>query len=210
MVASQADIEAAADRLVAGGLVVFPTETVYGLGADALDTKAVCEIFAIKGRPRDRALIVHVSGVASLASFGTGIPDYARTLAEQLWPGPITLVVSRQPHVPIEVTGGGDTVGVRAPDHPVALALIAALSERRGQPSGISAPSANRFGEPAPTRALDIALDGSFAVLDGGPCKVGIPSTVVRCVDDVPTILRVGGTPVERIEAVVGRSVQSE
>ena len=184
--------------LRSGGLVAFPTETVYGLGADALSRPAVERVFAVKGRPRSDPLIVHVGGMADLALVAESVPAVATALAEAFWPGPLTLVVPRGRRVPPLVTAGLDSVAVRAPSHPVARALIAAL----GRP--VAAPSANRFGRVSPTSAAHVMADlGSTVdlILDGGPCPVGVESTVVDCTATPPRVLRPGGVPLEAMAA---------
>ncbi len=187
-----------------GGLVAFPTETVYGLGADARNPEAVRHLYAVKGRPVDHPVIVHLPDAPDLdellAPWADRLPTPARHLAAACWPGPLTLVLERAAAVPLEVTGGHHTVGVRVPDQPVAQALLAAFG------GGIAAPSANRFGRVSPTTAAHVLadLDGDVdVVLDGGPCRVGVESTIVDCTGE-PTILRLGGVTRERVEAVVG------
>lgn len=182
-------IAAAAAVLRAGGLVAFPTETVYGLGANALDAAAVRRVFAAKGRPADNPLIVHVASLAAALEVAAWLSPLARSLAERFWPGPLTLVVEADPAVPAVTTGGLTTVAVRIPDHPVALALLRAA----GVP--VAAPSANRSGRPSPTTAQHVADDLGQAVdvvVDGGACHVGVESTVVDARGDVPVILREG------------------
>ncbi len=194
-------IAQAAAVIVSGGLVAFPTETVYGLGANALDAVAVQGIFAAKERPAFDPLIVHLADVADLPRVARAMPPLALTLTAQFWPGPLTLVLPRAPEVPLAVTAGGETVAVRVPAHPVAQALIRAA----GVP--IAAPSANRFGQLSPTRAEDVLadLDGRIAlVLDAGPTPVGVESTVLSLVTSTPTILRPGGVAREALEAVLG------
>lgn len=195
------DIEKAAGVLRAGGLVAVPTETVYGLGANAEDPAAVSRIFQVKGRPPSHPLIVHIGGAELLEDWVQDVPATARLLAEHFWPGPLTLVLRRGPRVPLEATGGLETVAVRVPDHPVALALLAAF---RG---GVTAPSANRFGQVSPTTADDVRAELGDAVdfvLDGGPCAVGVESTIVDATGETPTILRPGGVTREDLEAVLG------
>lgn len=193
-----------------GALVVLPTETVYGLGALASDPVAVRRVFATKGRPVDHPLIVHLAGADALDAWAVDIPGDARRLAAALWPGPLTLVLRRAPSVPLEVTGGLDTVAVRVPAHPVALAVLGLLPPG----SGVAAPSANRFGRVSPTTAAaaqaelgGLLLEGD-RILDGGPCAVGVESTILDLTADRPTVLRPGGCEVERIEAVLGRPVE--
>ncbi|MGW1228706.1 L-threonylcarbamoyladenylate synthase [Streptomyces sp. NPDC001478] len=202
--ARTSDIEQAARVLRAGGLVALPTETVYGLGANAEDPAAVSRIFRVKGRPPTHPLIVHLAGAHQLDAWVVDVPDAARLLAEHFWPGPLTLVLRRGPHVPLEVTGGLETVAVRVPDHPVALALLEAFG------TGVTAPSANRFGAVSPTTADDVRGelgDGVDFVLDGGTCAVGIESTIVDVTGEVPAILRPGGVTREDIEDVLGHPV---
>lgn len=193
------EIAAAAAALRAGELVVFPTETVYGLGAHARDTDAVARIFEVKGRPRFDPLIVHLAAPAAVDGVARAVPDAARALAEAFWPGPLTLILPKRPDIPDLVTAGHDTVGVRVPHHPVAHALLAEV----GLP--IAAPSANRFTHVSPTTADHVR--GQLAVdriLDGGPCPVGVESTIVAVLDGRPTLLRPGGLSVEALEGVVG------
>jgi L-threonylcarbamoyladenylate synthase len=191
----------AAAVLRAGGLVAFPTETVYGLGADATDAAAVERIFAVKGRPRDHPLIVHLAPAAPLAPWAGDWPPAAAALADACWPGPLTVLVHRGPAVIDAVTGGRPTVGLRVPAHPVAVALLDAFG------GGVAAPSANRYGRVSPTTAAHVRadLDGDVAVvLDGGPCAIGVESTIVDCTVDPPMLLRAGGVPVEILESVLG------
>jgi len=201
-VADAAAIALAAQRLRNGGLVAFPTETVYGLGANARDADAVRRIFAAKGRPENHPVIVHVEGLAGAEAWAAHMPDGARALARAFWPGPLTLIVPRAPHVPDAVTGGQDSVGLRAPAHPVARALLAAFGD------AIAAPSANRFGHVSPTTARHVAEDLGDKVeliLDGGACDVGIESTIVAFTSDAPMLLRPGGIAQDAIAAVLGR-----
>ncbi len=191
-----------------GGLVVLPTETVYGLGANARDPLAVRRVFAAKGRPADHPLIVHLADGSQLDEWAVDIPDDARALAATCWPGPLTMVLRRHPSVPDEVTGGRDTVALRVPLHPLALGVLGLFG------GGIAAPSANRFGRVSPTTADDVRadlgdtlVDGLDVVLDGGPSAVGVESTIIELVGDRPQLLRPGGLPVERVEEVLGRSV---
>ncbi|MFJ6665391.1 L-threonylcarbamoyladenylate synthase [Streptomyces sp. NPDC091383] len=201
MTASTSDIEQAAGVLRAGGLVALPTETVYGLGADAEDPAAVARIFQVKGRPPTHPLIVHIGHADLLDEWVEDVPAAARLLAEHLWPGPLTLVLRRGRRVPLEATGGLDTVAVRVPDHPVALALLDAFG------GGVTAPSANRFGSVSPTTTDHVRAELGDAVdfvLEGGPCAVGVESTIVDVTGDTPSILRPGGVTREELEAVVG------
>lgn len=191
----------AAAILKRGGVVAFPTETVYGLGANAFDAAAVARVFEVKGRPRFDPLIVHVSGLGQAKSLCADFPASARALARRFWPGPLTLVLAKTKRVPPIVTAGLPTVAVRMPDHPLALSLI----REAGMP--LAAPSANRFGRISPTTAehvrRQLGLDVDL-VLDGGPCRVGVESTILSLVEDEPSLLRAGGVAVEDIEALVG------
>lgn len=201
MPSSEAGLAEAAARLRAGGLVAFPTETVYGLGALATDPAAVARIYAAKGRPADHPLIVHLAAADELRRWVAEVPEPAARLAAALWPGPLTIVLRRAPELPSAATGGRDTVGVRVPDHPAATRLL----ELVGGP--VAAPSANRFGRVSPTTAAHVVADLGTAVdlvVDGGPCRVGLESTIVELVDGPPTLLRPGGVPAELIEAVLG------
>lgn len=187
--------------LRAGGLVALPTETVYGLGANAEDPAAVARIFQVKGRPPSHPLIVHIGGAEQLDDWVQGVPAAARLLAERFWPGPLTLVLRRGRRVPLEATGGLETVAVRVPDHPVALALLSAFG------GGVTAPSANRFGAVSPTTADHVRAELGEAVdfvLDGGPCEVGVESTIVDVTGEVPSILRPGGVTREDLEGALG------
>jgi L-threonylcarbamoyladenylate synthase len=198
------DIAGAVDVLRAGGLVAFPTETVYGLGADASSVAAVRRLFAVKGRPPDHPVIVHLGETALLDEWGVDVADTARTLARTCWPGPLTVVVRRATRVPDAVTGGLETVGLRVPDQPLALALLQAFG------GGVAAPSANRFGRVSPTTAADVWADlgdDVDVVLDGGPCRVGVESTIVDCSRAEPAILRRGGVSRARVEEILGRAV---
>ncbi|MEU9394477.1 L-threonylcarbamoyladenylate synthase [Streptomyces sp. NPDC048324] len=199
--ASFSDIDKAAGVLRAGGLVGLPTETVYGLGANAEDPAAVARIFQVKGRPPSHPLIVHIGSAEQLGDWAEDVPETARLLAEHFWPGPLTLVLRRGPRVPLEATGGLETVAVRVPAHPTALALLSAFG------GGVTAPSANRFGSVSPTTADDVRAelgDAVDCVLDGGPCEVGVESTIVDATGEVPSILRPGGVTREDLEAVLG------
>ncbi len=194
-------IAEAAAALRAGEVVAFPTETVYGLGADARNPAAVRRIYALKGRPPGHPLIVHLATAAALDDWASAVPPVARRLAERFWPGPLTLVLPRGPGVPDEVTGGQASVGVRVPSHPVAQALLAEFG------GGVAAPSANRYGRVSPTRAAHVREefgDEVRRVLDGGDCAVGLESTIVSCLGDVPLLLRPGRVSLGELEAVAG------
>jgi L-threonylcarbamoyladenylate synthase len=203
-VATDADIARAVEALRNGGLVAFPTETVYGLGADAANIDALARLYAVKGRPLEHPVIVHVGAPDLLDQWAADVPGGARRLADALWPGPLTIVVQRASRVPDAVTGGGDTVGVRVPDQRVALALLTAFG------GGIAAPSANRFGRVSPTSADDVRADlgdDVDVVLDDGPCSVGVESTIIDYSGPEPLILRPGGVSRERIAELVGKPV---
>jgi L-threonylcarbamoyladenylate synthase len=206
----QAAIVAAARELEQGRLVAFPTETVYGLGADAENPAAVASIYAAKGRPQDHPVIVHVSPEARLDYWACDIPQQARALAQAFWPGPLTMILKRAPGIPDAVSGGQDTVGIRCPSHPVAIALLRAF---KGGQGGVAAPSANKFGHVSPTLAQHVrdefGDDGTVAmVLDGGASQVGIESTIVdmsRLETHGPVLLRPGHISADAIAAVIGQ-----
>lgn len=203
----EATVAAGARALAAGRLVAFPTETVYGLGANALDPDAVARVFAAKGRPADHPLICHVASADDIAALMRDPLPAATALAEAFWPGPLTLVVPRAGSVPAAVSGGRDTVAVRVPAHPLALALLRAF----GGP--VAAPSANLFGRPSPTCADDVAVelgDAVDVVLDGGPCEIGIESTVLDLTTDPPQVLRPGRISAQQIAQVLGRPVSAQ
>jgi L-threonylcarbamoyladenylate synthase len=202
MMPAAEEIARAAERLRAGELIGLPTETVYGLAADARNPVAVAKIFAAKGRPSDHPLIVHLADVSQLSDWARDIPPLAVALAEAFWPGPLTLILKRAKGVPDAVTGGQDTVGVRLPAHPVAQAVLRAFG------SGLAAPSANRFGRISPTTAAHVREelgDKVSLVLDGGPCKVGIESTILDLSGDTLRILRPGAVSADDIAAVIGQ-----
>ncbi len=195
------DVARAAAALRAGDLVAFPTETVYGLGADATQAQAVARIFAAKGRPADHPLIVHLPDAGHLERWATDIPDTARRLAGTFWPGPLTLILRRAAGVLDALTGGQDTIGLRVPDHPLALALLREFG------GGVAAPSANRFGHVSPTTAAHVREelgDAVAVVLDGGPCSVGIESTILDLSGPTARILRPGMLDAATIGAVIG------
>lgn len=194
------DVERALAVLRAGGLVAIPTETVYGLAADASNPEAVRRVFAVKGRPANHPLIVHIAGAELLAEWAATIPPSAAVLADACWPGPLTLLVPRGSRVIDEVTGGLSTVGVRVPAHPLTLQLLVEFG------GGLAAPSANRFGRVSPTTAAhvraDLGDDVDF-VLDGGPCPVGVESTIVDCTVDPPQVLRPGGISGDEVASLL-------
>ncbi len=200
---SQVELEAAAQCLKAGGLVAFPTETVYGLGADAENPEALAKLYAVKGRPTHHPVIVHVASAQQLSQWAVEIPESAMALARAFWPGPLTLILKRSGRVPDAVTGGQETVGIRVPDHPVALALLQAFG------GGVAAPSANRFGRLSPTTAQHVQADlGSDvdAILDGGPCQVGVESTIVAFREGQPVILRPGLITEDQIQQALQKA----
>ncbi len=203
--ATPAAVAEAARALRAGDLVAFPTETVYGLGADADDPRAVARIFAAKRRPADHPVIVHLAEPEDVGAWAREVPPGAAALARAFWPGPLTLILPRAAHVSDAVTGGQDAVGLRVPSHPVARALLRAFAALGGR--GVAAPSANRFGHVSPTTARHVADDLGDAVgtiLDGGPCDVGIESTIVAFTAALPTLLRPGGVALRDIARVLG------
>ena len=201
----------AAANLLAGNLIAFPTETVYGLGADACNADAVARIYSVKGRPADHPLIVHVGSMDALGDWASDVPAYAIALARDFWPGPMTLIMKRSALAGDFVTGGQDTVGVRVPDHAIALGLLLAFAQIGGK--GIAAPSANRFGNVSPTTAqavedeLSEYLVDADQILDGGPCQVGVESTIIDCTGDLPRILRPGAVTAEMIKESTGLAV---
>jgi L-threonylcarbamoyladenylate synthase len=201
-------ITRAAQQLKAGYLVALPTETVYGLGADATSAVAVARIYKAKGRPADHPLIVHVSEMADISEWADEIPEYAIALARKYWPGPVTLIFKRSHLAQDFITGGQETVGLRVPDHVVALALLSEFKKLGGK--GIAAPSANRFGQVSPTTAdavraeiAEYLVEGDL-ILDGGPSNVGVESTIIDCTGNAPRILRPGAITAEMIEQTTG------
>jgi L-threonylcarbamoyladenylate synthase len=203
----------AAKHLIAGDLVAFPTETVYGLGADASNSAAVAKIYSVKGRPNDHPLIVHIASMDRMGDWASEVPEYAIALARNFWPGPMTLVLKRSELAGDFVTGGQDTVGVRVPDHVVALALLEAFKKAGGK--GVAAPSANRFGHVSPTTAAAVVeeladyLSKDDLVLDGGACAVGVESTIIDCTGLLPRVLRPGAISTAMIEEVTGLNTLS-
>jgi L-threonylcarbamoyladenylate synthase len=198
----------AAQKLKDGHLVAFPTETVYGLGADATNKDAIGKIYAAKGRPADHPLIVHVHSMQVMGDWADEIPAFAIALARDFWPGPMTLILNRSSIAQDFITGGQNSVGIRVPDHVVALALLIAFHAHGGK--GVAAPSANRFGHVSPTTAqavkdeLGSYLNEQDQILDGGPCTVGVESTIIDCTGDLPKILRPGAITAEMITASTG------
>ena len=211
---ADAMLEAAA-RLKAGELVAFPTETVYGLGADASNSEAVARIYSVKGRPNGHPLIVHIASMDRMGDWASDVPEYAIALARSFWPGPMTLILKRSELAGDFITGGQDSVGMRVPDHVVALALLEAFERAGGV--GVAAPSANRFGHVSPTTATAVIeelgdyLSKDDLVLDGGACAVGVESTIIDCTGAAPSVLRPGAISVAMIEKSTGlKTTQSD
>lgn len=198
----------AARTLAHGDLLAFPTETVYGLGANAESDAAVAKIFAAKGRPSDHPLIVHVRGREGIATFAASVPDFAARLVDAFWPGPLTLILPRREHVACAAAGGQASIGLRCPAHPVAHALLEACAKEGVE--GVAGPSANRFGRVSPTTAQHVQSEfgDALAVLDGGPCDVGIESTIVDCTREVPVLLRPGMITPAQLEGACGERVR--
>ena len=208
-------IKAAAKSIAQGHLVAFPTETVYGLGADATNERAVAKIYKAKGRPADHPLIVHIASIEAMGDWAEDISEYAINLARDFWPGPMTLIFKRSQLAKDFVTGNQNTVGLRVPNQPIALALLKEFENLGGK--GIAAPSANRFGAVSPTTAqavkdeLENYLDqANDVILDGGPCQVGVESTIIDCTSDTPQILRLGAITKEMIAESTGLLVIDE
>ena len=203
----------AARGLQQGHLVAFPTETVYGLGADASNEAAVSRIYKVKGRPQDHPLIVHIGDWQAMGEWAEEIPDFAIDLARAFWPGPMTLILKRSDLAKDFVTGGQDSVGIRVPNQTLALQLLNEFSKIGGK--GVAAPSANRFGQVSPTTAdavkeeIGVFLDSVDLILDGGPCSVGVESTIIDCTGTYPRILRPGAITIEDIKSVTGLEVES-
>lgn len=197
----------AVDLLAAGDVVAFPTETVYGLGADATNPVAVAKIFALKGRPADHPLIVHIGDRAHMDRWAVDIAEEARVLAARFWPGPLTMILRKSAAIPREVTGGQDTVGIRCPSHPMAQELL--LEFARVGSGAIAAPSANRFGHVSPTTAQHVRdeFGDAVPVLDGGECDVGLESTIIDLSRGAPVLLRPGGISRDAIEAALGTTL---
>jgi L-threonylcarbamoyladenylate synthase len=202
----------AAAHLKAGDLVAFPTETVYGLGADATNSEAVAKIYAVKGRPSDHPLIVHIASMERMGDWASDVPEYAIALARSFWPGPMTLILKRSELADDFITGGQDSVGVRVPNHVVALALLEGFERSGGK--GVAAPSANRFGHVSPTTAAAVIeelgdyLSEADLVLDGGACDVGVESTIIDCTGAAPSVLRPGAISVAMIEECTGLKIE--
>jgi L-threonylcarbamoyladenylate synthase len=205
-------IKDAAASLIKGDLVAFPTETVYGLGADATNKDAIARIYKVKGRPEGHPLIVHISSICNLDKWARDIPEYAVNLARTFWPGPMTLILPRTDLAKDFITGSQDNVGVRIPSHTVALALLKEFEDQGGL--GVAAPSANRFGAVSPTTATAVEIEladflsKNDQILDGGPCLVGVESTIINCTQNKPSILRPGAVTKEMIEDTLGVTVE--
>ena len=204
-------IKNAAASLIEGNLVAFPTETVYGLGADATNKDAIARIYKVKGRPVGHPLIVHISSVGNLDKWARDIPEYAVNLARAFWPGPMTLILPRTDLAKDFITGSQDNVGIRIPSHTVALALLKEFEAQGGL--GVAAPSANRFGAVSPTTAIAVETELAYflsendQILDGGPCSVGVESTIINCTQNKPLILRPGAVTKEMIENTLGVTI---
>ena len=198
-------------NLARGALVAFPTETVYGLGADACNSAAVARVYSVKGRPFDHPVIVHIASMDRMGDWAKDVPMFAIALARDFWPGPMTLVLKRSALAGDFITGGQETVGLRVPDHVVALALLEAFENIGGK--GVAAPSANRFGHVSPTTAAAVSeeigeyLDSTDLIIDGGACAVGVESTIIDCTGDLPRILRPGAITISMIEHSTGIAV---
>jgi L-threonylcarbamoyladenylate synthase len=205
------DSIASADHCIrAGGLIGLPTETVYGLAANADDDAAVAQIFKAKGRPADHPLIVHVADASAVAHYATEVPGFAKKLMQKFWPGPLTLILPRRPGVADAAAGGHGTIGLRCPSHPVAQALLRQLALDDGAPvCGLAAPSANQFGRVSPTTAAHVQgeFGAELLILDGGPCKVGIESTIIDCSRGLPVLLRPGDITPAQIQTACGFQV---
>ena len=202
---AKATVEQAAERIRAGDLVAFPTETVYGLGADASNDAAVAKIFAAKGRPADHPLIVHIASAAQVLDYASSVPPFAQALIKAFWPGPLTVILPRKPGVATAAAGGQNSIGLRCPAHPLALEFLKLCN------TGVAGPSANKFGRVSPTTARHVAQEfgDSLIVLDGGPCKVGIESSIVDCTRSQPVLLRPGVLTREQLSAACGQPVLS-
>jgi len=205
-------IKDVATTLINGDLVAFPTETVYGLGADATNDDAIARIYKAKGRPEGHPLIVHISSLGNLDKWARDIPEYAVNLARAFWPGPMTLILPRTDLAKDFITGGQDNVGIRIPSHTIALALLKEFEDQGGL--GVAAPSANRFGAVSPTTATAVEIEladylsENDQILDGGPCVVGVESTIINCTHSKPSILRPGAVTKEMIENTLGITIE--
>lgn len=205
-------LRSAATELLSGNLVAFPTETVYGLGVDAANKAAVSHLYKVKGRPSEHPLIVHISSMANLDKWAREIPEYAKKLARAFWPGPLTLILFRTNLAKDFITGNQDCVAIRVPSHPLASALLTEFEEQGGL--GVAAPSANRFGKVSPTTADAVVeeLSGYLSpydlILDGGPCRVGVESTIINCTQEIPEILRPGAITATMIYDLIGLQVK--
>ena len=211
---AQQSIAAGAQCIRSGALLGLPTETVYGLGADADNAAAISRIFSAKGRPADHPLIVHVPDAASVSHFAATVPEFADQLIKAFWPGPLTLILPRRAGVAAAAAGGQDSIGLRCPSHPVAQALLKACRQSDGSAAqplvwGIAAPSANQFGRVSPTTAQHVQSEfgSELLILDGGPCAVGIESSIIDCTRSVPVLLRPGAVTREQAQAVCGQKV---
>ena len=200
-------LQQAAGHILAGELVAFPTETVYGLGADATSDAAVAKIFAAKGRPADHPLIVHIASSAQVNDFASSVPPFAERLMKAFWPGPLTVILPRKPGVAAAAAGGQNSIGLRCPAHPVALEFLQACFD--AGVSGVAGPSANKFGRVSPTTAAHVRQEfgGAVLVLDGGPCAVGIESSIVDCTRSAPVLLRPGVLTRAQLSAACGQAV---
>jgi L-threonylcarbamoyladenylate synthase len=210
---TQEVINKAAQALINGHLVAFPTETVYGLGADANNSKAVARIYEVKARPTDHPLIVHISSIHQISKWARDIPDYAITLARKFWPGPMTLILKRSDLAKNFITGDQENIGLRVPSHSLALALLTQFESLGGE--GIAAPSANRFGAVSPTTSLAVDeeigknLKEEDLILDGGACIIGLESTIIDCTEKSPSILRPGAITLEMVVEVVDKKIEA-
>jgi L-threonylcarbamoyladenylate synthase len=211
---TQVEIKKAAQALKDGHLVAFPTETVYGLGADATNEKAVSRVYSVKGRPTDHPLIVHISSINQLSKWAIDIPEYARKLAEEFWPGPMTLILKRSEIAKDFITGGQENVGVRVPSHPVALALLSEFEKLGG--AGVVAPSANKFSAVSPTNAYAVTeeigdkLSKDDIIVNGGQCLIGIESTIIDCSEQIVAVLRSGAVTLEMIKSLIGLQINTK
>jgi L-threonylcarbamoyladenylate synthase len=211
---TQEAINKAAQALIDGHLVAFPTETVYGLGSDANNSKAVARIYEVKARPTDHPLIVHISSINQISKWAVDIPDYAITLARKFWPGPMTLILKRSDLAKNFITGGQENVGLRVPNHSLALALLAQFESLGGE--GVAAPSANQFGAVSPTTSLAVDeeigkdLNEEDLILDGGACIIGLESTIIDCTGKFPSILRPGAITFEMVKKSVDGEIDAK